>query len=266
MGERAGIGAFLTAGLLAMISPQLAAVPLTLFVLAGFIAPFLPALGFFLPVVSRGDPRKPQVALTFDDGPDPATTPIVLQILATHAVPATFFVVGEKAAAHPDLVAAIRAAGHTVGNHTHTHDPLIMLRSPAALAREIDAAQDALRRLDIRSLAFRPVAGITNPRLEPALKRSGLFTVTFSCRAADFGNRRVRHLSRRIRRRLHPGAIVLLHDAPPPDPGRMAVWRSEIHRTLRVIGDAGYTIVPLADLIGRPVMASRTPSPDPRTG
>lgn len=264
VGERVGIAAFMAAGLLATRHPPLAAVPLTLFILACFAAPFLPTLSFFLPVISRGSPGKMQVALTFDDGPDPATTPDLLRILAAHKAAATFFVVGQKAAAHPELMAAILAAGHTVGNHTFHHDPLIMLKSPAALAREIDAAQDVLGRQGIRPLAFRPAAGITSPRLGPALRRSGLFTVMFNCRALDFGNRRIRNLSGRILSRLRPGAIILLHDMSPPDAGDLSRWRSEVTRTLRGIEAAGYAIVPLSDLIGRPAMRPTTRPPGPR--
>ncbi len=262
----AGILAFLTAAVLAAIHPPLAAVPLTLFVLACAAAPFFPALGFFLPVISRGRTGKRQVALTFDDGPDPATTPFLLRTLAARNIPATFFVIGEKAGTHPGLMAAILAGGHTVGNHTQRHDPLIMLKSQAALAEEIGTAQSTLHRLGIHPLAFRPAAGITNPRLGPVLRRAGLFAVTFNCRGADFGNRRIRHLSGRIRRRLRSGAIILLHDAPPPDPKRLPLWQSEIVRTLHAIEKSGYTIVPLADLIGRPVMAPAGPPPGPETG
>lgn len=264
-----GAVALLLAGLLAAIQPRLAVVPLALFVLACFTAPFIPTLSFFLPIVSRGTrhaPGPPRAALTFDDGPDPATTPALLRLLDAHDVRATFFVIGKKAAAHPDLMAAILAGGHAVGNHTHGHDPLIMFKSSAALARQVEAAQSALIRLGIRPLAFRPVAGVTNPRLGPILRRSGLFAVNFNCRAADFGNRRIRRLSRRILRRLRPGAIVLLHDVAPPDPDQIPLWLLEVQRTLRGIAAAGYRIIPLADLIGRPVMIPVAPPPGRRTG
>src|SRR3712207_6698067 len=61
------------------------------------------------------------VALTFDDGPDPAFTPQILEVLARHDVRATFFCVGRRAVTAPDLVRRIRAAGHAVGSHSHTH-------------------------------------------------------------------------------------------------------------------------------------------------
>ena len=85
-----GLIALLSALLLAMIDPTFALVPLTLYVLLYLLAPFLHRLGLFLPVISRGNPGSGAVALTFDDGPDPRTTPALLQLLAHHGVEATF--------------------------------------------------------------------------------------------------------------------------------------------------------------------------------
>ena len=71
--------------------------------------------------VSSVPTSAPLVALTFDDGPDPAYTPRVLEILAQHQVRATFFMIGRSAARHPELVAAVLTAGHTIANHTQDH-------------------------------------------------------------------------------------------------------------------------------------------------
>jgi len=86
-----GLAAFVVASGLGCIQIELAVVPLALFVLACMTAPFLPWLGFFLPVVSKGTTGKQLVALTFDDGPNPATTLALLALLAQLDVPATFF-------------------------------------------------------------------------------------------------------------------------------------------------------------------------------
>src|ERR1035438_8316320 len=72
---------------------------------------------------------RPCVALTFDDGPDPVTTPRVLDILHQKQVPATFFVVGERAEQHPELVRRALAEGHLVENHTWSHSPLLDRKS-----------------------------------------------------------------------------------------------------------------------------------------
>ena len=86
--------------------------------------------------------------------------------------------------------------------------------------------------------------------------------VTFSCRACDFGNRRIGGLARTILRKVRPGAIVLLHDVSPPDGGRIAEWLAGVEEIIRGLKARGYEIVPLSDLIGRAVM-ERLPAPTP---
>jgi len=195
------------------------------------------------------------VALTFDDGPDPVTTPLLLQLLERYRAPATFFLTGQKAVRYPHLVRAILKGGHQIGNHGFRHDNLVMLKNRKALAHEISAAQDALRAFGIVPQAFRPPVGITNPRLGSVLNQMGMFAVTFRRRAGDFGNRRIRHLSRRVLRDVQPGEILLLHDLFPGDSDRCLLWLREIERILRGLGDRGLEVMPLPDLIGRPVMA-----------
>ena len=136
-------------------------------------------------------------------------------------LPATFFVTGKKAENHPDLVQAILADGHLVGNHTYRHDNLVMLKSTETLAHEIQSAQDVLRSFGIVPLAFRPPVGITNPRLREVLRATGMYAVNFSCRAGDGGNRWTRHLARKILARVRPDDILMLHDVRPKDPDPM---------------------------------------------
>ena len=246
--EKTGGLALLAAGLLAMADPQLAILPLALFLLACLIAPFLPRSSFFLPVISRGGPQAKQIAITIDDGPSPASTPLLLELLAQYGLPATFFVVGERAAAHPELIDQILAAGHSIGNHSLHHDPLLMLRGSRRLHADIEATQQILSRAGIRPLLFRPPIGITSPRLQPILASLGLTTVTFSCRIFDRGNRDIDNLANRVLNRLQPGDILLLHDLPPRNNQDLATWTKELH-TLFAIVSAKDFVTPLTDLI-----------------
>jgi peptidoglycan-N-acetylglucosamine deacetylase len=252
--ETAGVAAHAAAVLLAFIDPSLATVPLTLFVLLCLAAPFLPMLPLFLPVIVRGRTGTRSVALTFDDGPDPVTTPGLLDILADRGMPATFFLTGERARRHPDLVDAILRAGHAVGNHSQTHDPLLMLKGTRALRREIASAQATLRERGVEPLVFRPPVGITNPRLRPVLDELGLAAVNWSRRAGDRGNRRVDGLARRILQNLRPDDIILLHDIAPPDPPRRRAFFREVETLLDGLADMGMTVRPLAGLIGKRTM------------
>lgn len=254
LGERIGMGALLGAALLAFIDVRLAIIPLAGFILLSWAAPFFPRFGFFLPIISRGGPDKKAVALTFDDGPDPMSTPSVLRLLARHQVKATFFVTGEHAAAHPELIKEILQEGHSIGNHSYSHDNLVMFRGIKSLTREIMSAQKVLADLGVRPLAFRPPVGITGPRLQPALARSGLYIVNFSCRAPDGGNRWIKNISKKILRRIRPGDIVALHDVRPPKASLCADWLNELELTLAGIRAKGLAVLPLSEIIERPVM------------
>ncbi len=250
----AGIAAFALSGGLSFFRPDLAAVPLGLFLGACLVAPFLPGAGFFLPVISRGKGEGKAVALTFDDGPDPAVTPLLLDLLGRYRLTATFFVTGQNTERYPALVRETLQRGHDVGNHSYRHDPLLMLRSGASLSDEIIRTQELLASFGIRPLAFRPPVGVTNPRLAGVLRELGMECITFSCRAGDFGNRRIGGLARKILRRVRPGAIILLHDITPPGGGRIGKWLEGVEEIIGGLKADGYDIVPLSELIGRAVM------------
>jgi peptidoglycan/xylan/chitin deacetylase (PgdA/CDA1 family) len=256
--EWVGIGSLLIAILLLFVDVQLSVIPLTGFILLCVAAPFFPGSGFFLPVISRGGSNKKAVALTFDDGPDPLVTPQVLQLLSKHQIKATFFVTGKKAAEHPELIKEILLHGHSVGNHSYLHDNLLMFRSRKTIANEIASAQNVLSDFGIVPLAFRPPVGITGPRLRPALLNTGMYVVNFSCRAHDGGNRWIKDISKKILKRIRPGDIVALHDVMPHKPSLLAYWLNELDLIVSGIKEKGFAVLPLAEIIGRPVMITMT--------
>ena len=131
-----GIAAIVLAAVLALSRPAYAVIPLALLITLCLAAPFFPGWQMFLISVMKGDKDMNGVALTFDDGPAPETTPVILEMLNHHGVKATFFVKGEKAASYPELIKNILENGHTIGNHTMSHDVFIMLKSQARLEKE----------------------------------------------------------------------------------------------------------------------------------
>jgi peptidoglycan-N-acetylglucosamine deacetylase len=179
----------------------------------------LPGYGMFADVFARGSRRRAEVALTFDDGPHPETTPRVLELLREHGAKATFFVLGEKARRYPELVRAIAADGHALGLHGHEHDRLYALRSARVVARDLERAAAALEAaVGVRPALFRPPVGFVSPSVAVAAERAGLVLVGFSARTLD--GRRDRSPARVLARAtaaLENGAILVLHDAAERD-------------------------------------------------
>jgi peptidoglycan/xylan/chitin deacetylase (PgdA/CDA1 family) len=152
------------------------------------------------------------VALTFDDGPYPETTPALLAALG--GTRATFFLWGEHAAAHPDLVRAIAAAGHAIGNHTWTHPQLTTL--PAAERdQEVRRTQDLLTRLTgLRPALFRPPYGDTDPSMGPMLAEHGLTEVLWSVDTRDWAGCTADEIVTAAGA-VEPGGVVLMHEGRP---------------------------------------------------
>lgn len=154
-----------------------------------------------------------EIALTFDDGPDPAVTPRVLDLLDAHKIRATFFCIAENALAHPALVHEIARRGHQVENHSHRHSLGFACGGYLRQARDVDAAQDALTQLTGRAPRFfRAPAGIRSPFLDPVLQRRGLRHVAWTRRGFDAVTRHPARVLSRLTRHLAPGDILLLHD------------------------------------------------------
>ena len=254
-GGRIGCVALLAAALLAWLDLRLAVIPLGVFMLMCMAAPFIPTCSFFLPVISRGTFSRKAVALTFDDGPDPLTTPELLRLLKKHKVSGTFFVTGHRVVRYPELTREIVAQRHSLANHSFHHDMLGAFRSTQTMQHEIETTQRALKELGIVALAYRPPMGITSPRLRRVMQKEGMFVVNFSCRAWDGGNRRIKDLSQRILKRVRANDILLLHDNLA-EPSLFSHWAGEVDLILQGIPEKGMEILPLADLIGRPVMVA----------
>ncbi len=164
-------------------------------------------------VFTRFHTGQPEVWLTIDDGPDEHDTPRLLDLLDQHQARATFFLIGELAARHPELVAEIQLRGHEIGHHTQTH-PLASFwcASSGRLARELDDAFPALSLRGERPRRFRAPAGIKNIFLSCALAKRHLDCIGWSVRSCDSIARRPDRVVARVMKRVRPGAIVLMHE------------------------------------------------------
>ena len=154
-----------------------------------------------------------EISLTFDDGPDPEVTPQVLDILDAQQAKASFFVIGDKAAAHPDLIREIVRRGHSIENHSCTHSNFYGFFAWKALLKDIGAAQGIIAGITGRTPAFfRSPMGIRNPLLDPVLARLGLRYITWTRRGFDTVAGDPAVVLERLTRNLCAGDILLLHD------------------------------------------------------
>ncbi|MFY1691731.1 polysaccharide deacetylase family protein [Plantactinospora sp. WMMB782] len=156
-----------------------------------------------------------QVALTFDDGPDPRYTPQVLALLRRQQVRATFCVVGVNVRAHPELVRAIADDGHTLCNHSWSHDVRLGRRSPAAIMADLTrtnrAIQAAVPGAEIGY--FRQPGGAWTRAVVTVAGRLGMTSLHWAVDPRDWTRPASGTISRVVTSGVRPGSIVLLHDA-----------------------------------------------------
>ena len=239
------------AGLVACPAWALGAAALLL-ALTLFTALYFPWCGLFGRPLRRVPAARGRCALTFDDGPDPVATPAVLAALARRGHRATFFVIGERAQAAPEVVRAIVAAGGTLGNHTQRHSWLTPFYGPRRVRAELEAATAAIVAAGgaaARPRFARPPVGLLGPWFALGAAAAGLQLVAFSTRAADaslvpLGRERV---LRRVARGLRDGAIIALHDGAELR-GRPAPAPALIEAVLDLVEARGLRSVTLEEL------------------
>jgi peptidoglycan/xylan/chitin deacetylase (PgdA/CDA1 family)/glycosyltransferase involved in cell wall biosynthesis len=164
----------------------------------------------------KGPSKSSSVCLTFDDGPDPDHTPAILEVLKRFSIPATFFVIGQKAERHPELVRRMDAEGHIVANHTYSHADPDQTSAPELLI-EVGRTREILKRLLGKTPTFfRPPKGKLTARKLWGLWRAGQTVVLWNADPRDY----VCSSSEQVRvwfqhRPLRGGDVVLMHDNRP---------------------------------------------------
>jgi peptidoglycan/xylan/chitin deacetylase (PgdA/CDA1 family) len=187
----------------------------------------------FGPSVWRGPRGRRLLALTFDDGPS-ESTPAILDALAKHGVPATFFQCGANVERLPEVARTVRDAGHEIGNHSHTH-PLFCFHSPAFIAADLSRAQRAIERHTGASpVWFRAPFGVRWFGMRSAQARLGLRAVMWTVIGYDW-KLKAGAIVEQMATGIADGAILCLHDG----------------RELRVRPDRGETIEAVRRLVPR---------------
>jgi peptidoglycan-N-acetylglucosamine deacetylase len=199
------VGGLLVASTAAVIATQ----PLWAFDLLGWAMPR---------ILWRVETKEPLVALSFDDGPAPDHTPQVLEILSRHGAHATFFLIGDRAVAHPELVERLRREGHEVGNHYFTIRSTVRASDEEFLANLLRTEEVLGLRGPIK--LFRPPGGRIRPSQRRLAEEHGYRVVLGSAYPYDGSRTPSAYIRWLVTKNLAPGVIIILHDGIA-DPSRM---------------------------------------------
>jgi peptidoglycan/xylan/chitin deacetylase (PgdA/CDA1 family) len=199
---------------LAPFSIPLALAPIFLSHVLLLYVTLTPNCQWFGPVMRSFETDKAEVWLTIDDGPSPAHTVAILDLLDRFNARATFFVIGSRAEKNPHLLTEILSRGHEIANHTYSHpSATFWIAGPRRIASEIDLCAELLRTGEDRpGRYFRAPVGLKNFFVAPELQHRHLALVGWSVRAFDTVRRDPAQVAGRILRGTKPGAIIVLHE------------------------------------------------------
>lgn len=162
-------------------------------------------------VILRGSAKDRQIALTFDDGPDPRFTPQILDVLKKHHVKGTFFLMGSKVAKYPDIVRRIKREGHVIGNHTYWHPNLVKL-NPGRIRKEVLQTEKVLNEvIGFHPHLFRAPYGSLNEHVIAELEKLDYAVIGWSIDTLDWKSLTAKEIQKNVYDFLHPGAIILMH-------------------------------------------------------
>jgi peptidoglycan/xylan/chitin deacetylase (PgdA/CDA1 family) len=203
-------------------------------------------------VVARVRTRQPHIALTFDDGPDPVYTQLVVDALGAGGAAATFFVLGANARLHPHIVRHSLSAGHEIASHGFAHDRLTRL-TPRRTVGDLRAASTAIvdATAGVAPRFYRPPHGLFNLAAWHAAPRLGMERALWSRSARDWAvGETPDSVARRVLDGVGAGEVVLLHDAGGFD-GRAAVTADALPLILAGLRRKGLIPVTLSQLVDR---------------
>ncbi|MBE0465726.1 MAG: polysaccharide deacetylase family protein [Candidatus Desulforudis sp.] len=200
---------------------------------------------------SRGPSELKQAALTFDDGPDDRHTPMILDILHRERVRATFFLIGNRVAKHPDVVKRLLAEGHVIGNHSWSHPNFLTLSPEGVRSQICRTEQEIFALTGKRTALFRPPYGYLSEENLKTLVAMGYKSIYWSADSLDWQHRDADQVLIHVLTATRRGSIILMHSAGGTDGDLNAAAAAlpDLVYTLRV---QGYSFVTVDELLGSP--------------
>lgn len=192
-----------------------------------------------LATLNRLNTKEKKVVLTFDDGPSAAHTQNILNTLEKYKITAVFFVLGDNAKRHPNLIKAMVQKGHTIGHHSQTHANMFKI-SIDQRRQELDTPLSVLKGIipEHKIHFFRPPYGNWDKALKKEVHARGLQLVMWSIDPKDWDKNIKTSITASVLKQLHPGGIILLHDIHK----RTA---EQLEQVIQMILKAGYTFTNL---------------------
>jgi peptidoglycan/xylan/chitin deacetylase (PgdA/CDA1 family) len=190
-----------------------------------------------------------KVALTFDDGPNDRYTPALLDLLARHRVPATFFLVGSHLKEQPSVARDAVAAGHEIGNHTYSHPSLLFMASEKIVA-EVSRTDQLIRDLlGVQARLMRPPMGLFTKRVVEVIEGIGYRTVVGDVYPRDPHEPGRQKIVARVLERVRPGSVIILHDGGNSANYDRSHTVQAVAEIVPALVDQGYEFVRVSDLL-----------------
>ena len=202
--------------------------------------------------ILRGPTDQKRIALTFDDGPDPRFTEDVLNVLNQYNVSGTFFLMGSRAIAYPEIVKRINTEGHVIGNHTYFHPNLVKEADIPTLEREVTRTENTLNDIiDYRTSLFRPPYGFLYNELVEKLAEMQYLIIGWSVDSLDWEEDPPEVIASNVLDNVHPGAIILMHDGADWDGDRTNTIAA-LRQIIPALQKQGYEFVTVPELLNVP--------------
>jgi peptidoglycan-N-acetylglucosamine deacetylase len=202
--------------------------------------------------ILRGPTDQKRIALTFDDGPDPRFTEEVLKVLNQYNVSGTFFLMGSRAIAYPEIVKRLNNEGHVIGNHTYFHPNLVKEADIPTLEREVTRTENTLNDIiGYRTSLFRPPYGFLYNELVEKLAEMQYLIIGWSVDSLDWEEDPPEVIASTVLDNIHPGAIILMHDGADWDGDRTNTIAA-LRQIIPALQKQGYEFVTVPELLNVP--------------